>query len=94
MIGNAMKDNPGFVDLRRIETAKEISNLLSRSQNRMVLNSESLLLSLMGGRPKVTGRKGVPTAAPAPEMLLVAGAEDTRKRRGWLSWVSWMWGGR
>eukprot|EP00405_Crypthecodinium_cohnii_P012905 CAMPEP_0206444072 /NCGR_PEP_ID=MMETSP0324_2-20121206/14715_1 /ASSEMBLY_ACC=CAM_ASM_000836 /TAXON_ID=2866 /ORGANISM="Crypthecodinium cohnii, Strain Seligo" /LENGTH=292 /DNA_ID=CAMNT_0053912067 /DNA_START=115 /DNA_END=993 /DNA_ORIENTATION=- len=49
MIGNAMKDNPGFIELRRIEKAKEISTLLARSQNRMVLGSESLLLSLMGG---------------------------------------------
>merc|ERR1719367_862768 len=48
MIGNAIKANPGFIELRRIQVAKEISNLLSKSSNRMVLSTESLLLNLMG----------------------------------------------
>eukprot|EP00933_Yihiella_yeosuensis_P050299 TRINITY_DN48073_c0_g1_i1.p1 TRINITY_DN48073_c0_g1~~TRINITY_DN48073_c0_g1_i1.p1 ORF type:complete len:284 (-),score=73.37 TRINITY_DN48073_c0_g1_i1:143-994(-) len=46
MIGDAIKMNPGFVDLRRIQVAKDISELLSKSSNRMVLNTESLLMSL------------------------------------------------
>merc|ERR1712113_872786 len=49
MIGDAIKANPGFIELRRISVAKEISQLLSRSSNRMVLPAESLLLNLMGG---------------------------------------------
>jgi len=49
MIGDAIKQNPGFVELRRIGVAKEISQLLSKSNNRMVLSTESLLLNLMGG---------------------------------------------
>jgi len=49
MIGDAIKQNPGFVELRRITTAKEISQLLSRSNNRMVLSTESLLLNLASG---------------------------------------------
>jgi prohibitin 2 len=49
MIGDAIKANPGFVELRRISVAKEISALLARSNNRMVLSTESLLLNLMGG---------------------------------------------
>merc|ERR1712084_28936 len=49
MIGDAIKANPGFIELRRIEKAKEISQLLSKSSNRMVLSTESLLLDLMGG---------------------------------------------
>merc|ERR1719367_2793644 len=49
MIGDAIKANPGFIELRRITVAKEISQLLSRSSNRMVLSTESLLLNLMGG---------------------------------------------
>merc|ERR1712113_769507 len=48
MIGDAIKANPGFVELRRISVAKEISALLSKSSNRMVLSSDSLLLNLMG----------------------------------------------
>eukprot|EP00933_Yihiella_yeosuensis_P081457 TRINITY_DN95071_c0_g1_i1.p1 TRINITY_DN95071_c0_g1~~TRINITY_DN95071_c0_g1_i1.p1 ORF type:complete len:285 (+),score=65.47 TRINITY_DN95071_c0_g1_i1:71-925(+) len=46
MIGDAIKANPGFVELRKIQVAKEISTLLSKSSNRMVLNTESLLMSL------------------------------------------------
>merc|ERR1712137_849798 len=48
MIGDAIKANPGFVELRRIQTAKEISSLLAKSSNRMVLSTDSLLLNLMG----------------------------------------------
>merc|ERR1719293_185497 len=40
MIGDAIRANPGFVELRRITTAKEISQLLARSNNRMVLSTE------------------------------------------------------
>merc|ERR1719408_849994 len=47
MIGDAIKANPGFIDLRRISTAKEIASLLARSSNRMVLSTDSLLLNLM-----------------------------------------------
>merc|ERR1712150_457102 len=47
MIGDAIKSNPGFVDLRRIQTAKDISQMLSKSANRMVLSTDSLLLNLM-----------------------------------------------
>merc|ERR1712066_1201487 len=61
MIGDAIKANPGFVELRRIAVAKDISALLSKSSNRMVLNTESLLLNLMGQQDKGTfaeaGRK-------------------------------------
>lgn len=57
MIGDAIKANPGFVELRRISTAKEISQLLSRSNNRMVLSADSLLLNLMGRKEE----------APVPE---------------------------
>merc|ERR1712060_84171 len=48
MIGDAIKANPGFIELRRIQVAKDISNVLARSSNRMVLSTESLLLNLMG----------------------------------------------
>merc|ERR1719367_2479155 len=54
MIGNAIKANPGFIELRRIQVAKEISNLLSKSSNRMVLSTESLLLSLVQGSTTLT----------------------------------------
>ena len=54
MIGNAIKSNPGFIELRRIQVAKDISQLLAKSNNRMVLSSESLLLSLVQGSTTLT----------------------------------------
>lgn len=48
MIGDAIKSNPGFVELRRISVAKEVAGLLAKSANRMVLSTESLMLNIMG----------------------------------------------
>merc|ERR1712217_173798 len=50
MIGDAIKANPGFIELRRISVAKDISTTLAKSNNRMVLSTESLLLNLMGSQ--------------------------------------------
>lgn len=47
MIGTAMTNNPGFVELRRIDVAREVASVLSKSQNKLILSSESLLLNLM-----------------------------------------------
>merc|ERR1712063_40945 len=47
MIGASIREIPGFVELRRIQTAKDVASNLSKSANRMVLSTESLLLNLM-----------------------------------------------
>jgi len=49
MIGQAMKSNPGFVELRRIDVAREISTVLARSANRIILSSDALMLNLNDG---------------------------------------------
>jgi prohibitin 2 len=46
LIGESIKNKPGFIELRRIETAREIATILSRSQNRLLLDSQALLLNL------------------------------------------------
>lgn len=46
MIGDAIKANPGFVELRRITVAKDISSLLAKSANRLVLSTDSLMMNL------------------------------------------------
>eukprot|EP01135_Chromosphaera_perkinsii_P012329 Nk52_evm1s2636 gene=Nk52_evmTU1s2636 len=46
LIGNAIKKNPGFLNLRKIEAAREISGVVANSANRVFLNSDGLLLSL------------------------------------------------
>jgi prohibitin 2 len=48
MIVSAIKSNPGFIELRRIEIAKDVAGKLAKSSNRMVLSTESLMLNLMG----------------------------------------------
>jgi len=46
MIGNAMKKNPAFAELRRIEKAREIATTIANSPNRVFLNSDALLVNL------------------------------------------------
>eukprot|EP00003_Mantamonas_plastica_P022764 TRINITY_DN393_c0_g1_i2.p1 TRINITY_DN393_c0_g1~~TRINITY_DN393_c0_g1_i2.p1 ORF type:complete len:329 (-),score=115.26 TRINITY_DN393_c0_g1_i2:69-1055(-) len=47
LIGEAIKNNPGFLQLRRIEAAREIAETVSQSYNRLYLNSDTLLLNVM-----------------------------------------------
>lgn len=47
MIGDAISNNPGFIELRRIQVAKDVATNLSKSNNRLVLSTDSLLLNLM-----------------------------------------------
>ena len=48
LIGNAVKRNPGFMKLRRIDAAREIADIVSQSGNKIYLNADTLLLNLMG----------------------------------------------
>lgn len=48
LIGNAVKKNPGFMKLRRIDAAKDIADIVSGSGNKVYLNADSLLLNLLG----------------------------------------------
>lgn len=44
--GIALSKSPAYIDLKRIEAAKDISKLLSKSNNKVYLDAESLLLNL------------------------------------------------
>ena len=46
LIGAAIRDNPGFIQLRKLEAAREIAGTLSKSSNRLYLDGGSLLLDL------------------------------------------------
>ncbi|KAL5482439.1 PHB2 [Sanghuangporus weigelae] len=48
LIGEAMRQNKGFLELRRLEAARDIANLLATSGNRIMLDSQSLLLNVTG----------------------------------------------
>ena len=45
LIGEALRKNKGFLELRRLEAAREIAAILSQSQNKVMLDSQSLLLN-------------------------------------------------
>jgi len=46
MISEAIRENPAFLQLRRLEAAREIATVISKSQNKVYLNADSLLLNL------------------------------------------------
>lgn len=48
LIGTAVKKNPGFMKLRRIDAARDIAVIVSQSGNKVYLNADSLLLNLLG----------------------------------------------
>lgn len=41
-----MQKSPAFIELRRIEAARDIATLISKSRNKIYLDSETLLLNL------------------------------------------------
>lgn len=47
LIGSAVAENPAFIELRRIEAASEIAHTLAKSNNRVFLESDSLLVNLL-----------------------------------------------
>lgn len=49
LLGEAMQRNgPSFIQLRRLEAARDIAQALARSQNRVLLSSDNLLQGLFG----------------------------------------------
>ena len=46
LIGDAVRDNPGFIELRKLEAARDIASTVSKSSNRVFLGADSLLLNV------------------------------------------------
>lgn len=46
LLGEAMSSNPGYLKLKRIETARKIATVISQSQNKVYLNANNLLLNV------------------------------------------------
>merc|ERR1719453_2544307 len=70
LIGAAIRDNPGYLQLRKLEAAREIAGTLSKSTNRVYLDGHSLLLNVQDGgtydlashqKPKAVGDATAPT---------------------------------
>ena len=45
-VGEAISKNPAYLKLRRIEAAKKVANSMSRSQNKVYLDANSLMLNI------------------------------------------------
>ncbi|KAI8087733.1 prohibitin-2 [Gilbertella persicaria] len=46
LIGEAIENKPGFLELKRIEAAREIAGVIARSGNKVMLDSDTLLLNV------------------------------------------------
>eukprot|EP01016_Furgasonia_blochmanni_P004264 TRINITY_DN1164_c0_g2_i2.p1 TRINITY_DN1164_c0_g2~~TRINITY_DN1164_c0_g2_i2.p1 ORF type:complete len:298 (-),score=63.91 TRINITY_DN1164_c0_g2_i2:255-1148(-) len=59
LIGKVLRDNPAYIDMKRIETARDIASALAESRNMVYLNADTLLMNLNLGTRKMTdGRTG------------------------------------
>jgi len=47
LIGDAIRKNPVFAELRRIDAARQVAHVLVNSHNRIFLNSDALLVNMM-----------------------------------------------
>lgn len=76
MIGDAISDNPGFIQLRRIEAAREIAATMSRSANRVYLDADTLQLNLgeVASEDLAVGEKFKGKARPEGEDAAAAAA--------------------
>jgi prohibitin 2 len=45
LVGESLRKNKGFLELRRLEAAREIAQMLAGSGNKIMLDSQSLLLN-------------------------------------------------
>ncbi|KAL7749552.1 Prohibitin-2, subunit of the prohibitin complex (Phb1p-Phb2p) [Sorochytrium milnesiophthora] len=55
LIGEAIKNKPGFLALRQIETARDIAAIVSNSPNRIMLDADTLLLNVNNISAATTG---------------------------------------
>jgi len=78
LIGDAVRDNPGFLQLRRLEAAREIAGTLSKSTNRLFLDANSLLLNVNDAQGMDLGSRPAAPVAAAPVVAapVVAAAEE------------------
>lgn len=77
MIGDAMRDNPAFIQLRRIEAAREIAQTVQKSSNRVYLDADTLQLNL--GAVESVGDVSPPSDANKQNAK-----SDPKNNQGWL----------
>ena len=66
LLGDAIRDNPGYIQLRRREAARDIAGTLAKSSNRVFLDADSLLLNVQDRTAMdLVGRGSTGGAAPS-----------------------------
>lgn len=45
LLGQSLKDSPAFIELFKIETSREVADILSKAKNKILLDSNSLLIN-------------------------------------------------
>jgi len=62
LVGKAIQANPAFIQLRRIDAARDVASMVAGSQNKVYLNADNLLLNHLGEAPEqvaeMKGNKG------------------------------------
>ncbi|KAJ3756797.1 band 7 family-domain-containing protein [Lentinula raphanica] len=56
LIGESLRGNKGFLELRRLEAARDIASLLSTTGNKVMLDAQSLLLNVAGDNVNDLGK--------------------------------------
>ena len=49
LLGKALMRSPAYLDLRRIEAARDIASIMAKSRNRVFLEADTLLMNLTSG---------------------------------------------
>ena len=62
LYGKQLKKSSAFIDIKRIEAAREIAKNLGRTTNRVYLDADSLLLNITAGYDENLEKRG-PLAA-------------------------------
>ncbi|KAK9479279.1 band 7 family-domain-containing protein [Lipomyces japonicus] len=57
LIGDAIKKSRDYVELKRLDTAREIASLMSKSNNKLLLDSDTLLLNVASDSRIDTSKK-------------------------------------
>jgi len=60
LISNAIKQDPNFIYLRQLEAARDISKVIAKGGNRVYLEADNLLLSILGANLTDTPTKETP----------------------------------
>lgn len=58
LIGNALKENPAFIQLRQVEATREIAGIVQNSSNKVFLNSGNLLINSLSNKSEEMKTKG------------------------------------